>query len=346
MSSVDQLLFGYQDGHGLIAASRRLSPSQTREVLHHTDASVQKPDERELAGTWVPSLDGYLLARIWAAPEQPRPGAVWAHALLVTGEQLRAGGLTGLLGLLRRPLDGRFEGYEEQLPWPAAQRPALAAERLTRALVQAALDPSERAGVVLWDPPFEADGTLLALLDAIPPATRAQLSFRTLEQARPGPGRYRLQVAAVLGGHPAGPGDLVIDARQAASATAPPWASLLDESAVAARQREFVRRYGADDALVAGFPGPRQVPALRLGLLGRTDDVDRLWQTGEEERLVLLCDFARNFDTVQLDLEQRISRLAQTEPHAALRLVERVRSPGRQSRPSPAAQDSPTPERN
>ena len=74
--AVDQLLFGYRDGHELIAGSRPLSTVQQRDLLPHVDASFEAADERQLVGAAISSLDGYLLARIWPAPERPRRGAV------------------------------------------------------------------------------------------------------------------------------------------------------------------------------------------------------------------------------------------------------------------------------
>jgi hypothetical protein len=220
--AVDQLLFGYRDGHELIAGSRPLSPVQQRELLPHLDASFEAADERQLVGAAIPSLDGYVLAGIWPAPERPRPGAVWAHALLLSAEQLRFRRLGGLLALLRRPLDERLDGYGDKLPWPrdvevsAATPPSLA-----EALSRAALAGDPRPRVVLWHAASDAEPALLALLDAFPGAARSAFSFRTRERARLGATPYRLQVASVLSGQGAGASDVVIDARQ------PPGASSL-----------------------------------------------------------------------------------------------------------------------
>lgn len=361
MMAIDQLLFGYSDGHGLLASSRPLTASQLLDVLPHTDSSFERSDERELVGVWIPSLEAYLLARIWSAPERPRPGAVWAHALLLTAEQLRGGGLTGLLGLFRRPGDELFDGYHARLPWPVPSRVSVPAEPLTRAIVWAALDAAGRMGVVLCDAPSEVETVIIALQGAIPAAARAQLSFRTRARARLGAGPYRLQVASALNGTPAERNELVIDARLSPPAPPPAWTNLLEDSAAAGRQRDFVLLYGAEDActgaqasalaeiatlldvgaepdrivraLVRSFPQAVQVPELRLSLLGRTGWADGLWQIGEEQRLMLLCDYATHFDIVALELEQRISSLARSNPEAALRLVERAR---RRSRPAAA----------
>jgi len=211
MNAVDQLLFGYRDGHQLIAGSRPLSPRQQRDVLPHLDASFDHADAQQLVGVGIPSLDGYLLARIWPAPELPRPGAVWAHALLLSADQLVRVRLAGMLGLLRRPLDDRFEQYGSTVTLPEGTADA-APPLLTRALTWALKSGDGGRVIVLWDYPDEAELALVALLDAIPGPDRIALSFRTRERARPS-SPYRIQVAAAVAGPLGEARELVIDPR-------------------------------------------------------------------------------------------------------------------------------------
>jgi hypothetical protein len=212
MDAVDQLLFGYRDGHQLIAASRPLSSRQQRDVLPHLDASFDQADAQQLVGISIPSLDGYLLGRIWPAPERPRPGAVWAHALLLSAEQLTSIRLAGLLGSLRRPLDEQFDQYNSALPLPHGFEYTAAPPPLARALAWAVRSADISPQIVLWDNPDEAEGTLVALLDASPSAERLNLSFRTRERARPN-SPYRIQVAAAVAGPPGEGREFVIDPR-------------------------------------------------------------------------------------------------------------------------------------
>ena len=193
--AVDQLLFGYRDGHELIAGSRPLSAVQQRELLPHVDASFEAADERQLVGAAIPSLDGYLLARIWPAPERPRRGAVWAHALLLSAEQLRFRRLGGLLALLHRPVDERLDGYDAKLPWPReTEVTAGAPPPLVEALASAAYAGDRRPRVVLWHAARDAEPALVALLDAFPGPgpQRVQLSHPRARAARrhalPAPG--------------------------------------------------------------------------------------------------------------------------------------------------------------
>ena len=210
MRTVDQLLFGYRDGHELIAGSRELTAVGLREVMPHADASLEPTEEHQLVGAWVSSIESYLLGRIWPAPEQSRPGAVWAHVLLIAGEDLRTAQLSALPTLLRRP-EAAIDRYAERLTWPAEAEPIRVPPPLGRALVDATLPGDERPHVVLWPTPEEAQTALVALLDAMPAARRAHLSFRTRERARPGASAYRVQVATSLRGAATGDGP-VIDA--------------------------------------------------------------------------------------------------------------------------------------
>lgn len=215
MRTVDQLLFGYRNGHELIAASRELTAAQLREVVPHVDASLEPAEEHQLVGVWIHSIECYLLARIWPAAGQSRPGAVWAHALLIGADELHAGSLAGLQTLLRRPDESGADRYDEPLAWPADSEPIRVPPPLGRALVDATLPGDDRPHVVLWPAPEEAQSALVALLDAMPAARRADLSFRTRERVRPVASPYRVQVAASLRGRDSNMLVPVIDARPA-----------------------------------------------------------------------------------------------------------------------------------
>ena len=350
---LDQLLFGYRDGHELLAGSRELSALQQREMLPHMDASFERADEQQLVGTPIPSLDGYLLARIWPAPEQARPGAVWAHALLLTAEQLRRGRLGGLLGLLRRPVDGRFSGYGDKLAWPSRFDVTTTPQPLARALTWAALATDQGPRVLLWHDALDAEHALIAQLDALPGGARKELSFRTRERARLGASAYSVQVASLLSGRTAAATGIVIDARRPPAAALPDWASLLDQTDSAAQRRAFLRRYGDQDAhtrqqvlglaaiaaeleghaapavvirrLVESFPDPHEVFDLRIDLLGAAELNVGLWRLGEAERLTLLLAHRRHFDIRQLGVDRRVANLWRTDRQGVLRLVERAR---------------------
>ena len=200
MRTVDQLLFGYRNGHELVGGSLELTAAQLREVMPHADGSLERTEEHQLVGIWISSIERYLLARIWPAPEQSRPGAVWAHALLIDAEDLRARPLAALPSLLCRPDAAAIDGYSDRLAWPADCEPIRVPGPLGRALVDATLPADDRPHVVLWPEAAQAQSALVALLDAMPAARRSRLSFRTRERVRPGASAYRVQVAASLRG--------------------------------------------------------------------------------------------------------------------------------------------------
>jgi hypothetical protein len=136
---------------------------------------------------------------------------VWAHALVLSADQLVRVPLAGLLGLLRRPLDDRFEYYSSALPLPKGAEHT-APPLLTRALTWALQSGDGGRVIVLWDHPDEAEAALVALLESIPGSDRMALSFRTRERARPS-SPYRIQVAATVAGPLGEARELVIDPR-------------------------------------------------------------------------------------------------------------------------------------
>lgn len=82
---IDQCLFGYDDGHRLIAGSLALNDA-TATMTHLSDLAPGTTFGRS-EGYWtglpLPKLKRYALMYTWPAPEMPRPGCVWTHALLL-----------------------------------------------------------------------------------------------------------------------------------------------------------------------------------------------------------------------------------------------------------------------
>lgn len=82
---VDQCLFGYDDGHRLLASSLALGDSAA--TLSHLSDLAPGTYFGSSAGYWtgvpLPKLKRYVLMHTWPAPEMPRPGCVWTHALLL-----------------------------------------------------------------------------------------------------------------------------------------------------------------------------------------------------------------------------------------------------------------------
>src|SRR5437016_3929075 len=104
---IEQALFGYSDGHHLVAASVDFVPRVRQFLANVTDSSgPEKSDGFETAftGLPVPETDYYALFCTWPAPEMPRPGCVWSHVLLVDLTDLaRISDLSILRSLCLRP---------------------------------------------------------------------------------------------------------------------------------------------------------------------------------------------------------------------------------------------------
>jgi hypothetical protein len=87
---IDQFLYGYRDGHRLLAASRELPDIAASQLLVHSDAVAGTSFDEY--GYWtglpLPSARAYALMRTWPAPEMPRPGCVWTHVLLVASADM------------------------------------------------------------------------------------------------------------------------------------------------------------------------------------------------------------------------------------------------------------------
>ena len=96
MLAIDQQLFGYENGHHLLASSCKLlsGDQRTLEILSDYSGSMIPPGFDGYI-TGYPFLDSgyYALSMTWIANELPRPGCVWTHTLLipfqVTSDELK-----------------------------------------------------------------------------------------------------------------------------------------------------------------------------------------------------------------------------------------------------------------
>lgn len=156
---LQQALFGYRDGHNLLAASTALAPSARQFLATITDSSGpenSKGFEGAFTGLPVPETEFYALFRTWPAPEMPRPGCVWSHVILIQIADLaRIPGLFQLGKLCSRPsvpIDSAR--YEEPLALDVSKTEESAAgksdQRRLHCLVRALYEHPE-AGVVILD---------------------------------------------------------------------------------------------------------------------------------------------------------------------------------------------------
>lgn len=110
-----QCLFGYDDGHKLLASSTRLDAEDQAFLLQQSDLIPgldRHAGETYLTGIPLPSTKVYAFMRTWLAPEMPRPGCVWTHALLIDFSDLsRIPDLHSLSSLFVRPSSGKRKEF-------------------------------------------------------------------------------------------------------------------------------------------------------------------------------------------------------------------------------------------
>lgn len=116
---VDQCLFGYDDGHRLLATSFRIDGKALSDLTLFSDAAPGVRfggSEGYWTGVPVPEIRRYALMYTWPAPEMPRPGCVWTHALLLpTALFDTAADIAELIPRFRRPEANKLAGYERSI---------------------------------------------------------------------------------------------------------------------------------------------------------------------------------------------------------------------------------------
>ena len=328
---VDQLVFGYRDGHELLASSTEVDPQLEARLLPHADARFEDDSEHYLVGVQIEAIERFFLARIWPAPELPRPGAVWTHALLIDEKTLASADLLALAGQLRRPAENDLSSYRTPLPvLKQAPMPVHAPEQLLNALSwQAFGEPREKA-VLVWDDSAESELSLLAVWRGLPGAARGGFSFRTRGRARTGQSPYSVQVATAFAGRSESSEVRLLDPRD--SEQQPPWARLLADAArdpraplASALDRFAVNTHdsvtlaelwplvgrgdvdGVANSLAKLCPGPTVMSELKLSLFGAGSSGAQLWSAAEIERVVTVLKAGESiFDLVQLAPPDRL----------------------------------------
>ena len=94
---IHQALYGYQDGHRLLASSTELPQGTSRLLLPLSDGpdlQIKVPMAGYMSGYPVSEIEAFALSMTWPAPEMPRPGCVWTHVLLID---------SGVLGAIHDP---------------------------------------------------------------------------------------------------------------------------------------------------------------------------------------------------------------------------------------------------
>lgn len=200
---IQQTVYGYDDGHRLLAGSRPLHATDAARLLIASDlapglASVENISY--LTGLPLIEEQSYAMLQTWGAPEISRPGCVWTHVLRVPfSDMARFTDLSVLRTLFRRPALGEaFDSYRVGLnfaPKSAALNSTLTLEATDAAfmLMRAAYGGPSQAPLP-WIPYIE--DALFALWSQQWPRLRRHFSFRTAVGAHGSPRelRFRIQI--------------------------------------------------------------------------------------------------------------------------------------------------------
>jgi len=183
---IDQCLFGYEDGHRLLASSMPLGEelSDLTELSDLAPGVVFTGSNGYWTGIPAPKIGRYALMRTWPAPEMPRPGCVWTHALLLEPSILEnLSDLSVLSQLFIRPSSHLDQNqYREQLTLEnvLTESPiqwTTNANRLLQDLLVALYGLGQVSVPVIA--PEEADATLFALWSQQWPRLRRNFRFQT-----------------------------------------------------------------------------------------------------------------------------------------------------------------------
>lgn len=113
---VEQLLFGYENGHRLIESSLKKNLVQQKDVEILSDASGSGKFKEYISCFPLVDDEYYVFSKTWYADEMERPGCVWTHMLLIRFEDLEfLSGRIDLQLLFSRPKKDLYEQYKYTL---------------------------------------------------------------------------------------------------------------------------------------------------------------------------------------------------------------------------------------
>ena len=188
LEGIDQLVFGYEEGHRLLGGSRRIPATALAVLLGATDAPIESSSDRLVTGLPLDAIARYALCFTWNAPELPRPGAVWTHVLLVESRHFELPGIVGVLkGLGRRPEVGGLGYYKAPLNLETEEtlkvvRPFSVSFALVESIATAVY--GDGGPVVVHRNLAESEDALFAIWEAQWPELRSRFEFRTRESTR------------------------------------------------------------------------------------------------------------------------------------------------------------------
>ena len=200
---IDQLVFGYEEGHRLLGGSTKIPAASLAVLLGATDAPVESSKDRIVTGFPLDTIARYALCFTWNAPELPRPGAVWSHVLLPEFRHFELPGIVGVLKELGRRPELRGLGYYStplSLGTDNASREARGIS-FSLGLIEAIATAVYGDGgpVVVHKNLAESEDALFAIWEAQWPELRSRFEFRTRETTRASSSRGAVVARRVQG---------------------------------------------------------------------------------------------------------------------------------------------------
>lgn len=237
-NEVHQAVFGYSNGHRMLASSIQLSSIDNYELAAASDLAPGvslDPSTSYLTGVSLPESKLYAFIKTWAAPEMQRPGCVWSHVLLLSRPLLSSQiDLAVLSPLFRRPSgyqsDHAFSkpllvGRRERAPSPSA---VIVEQALLACYESAVLDGTRERRT-------DVERAILAVWSQQWPRMRSAFVFRSVQSNSLLPSQA-IRLRSETG-------------EQGTGITAKPWLTVATEDAVAQTVtplRRFLWRYGKD----------------------------------------------------------------------------------------------------
>lgn len=356
---VQQLLYGYSDGHRLLAASTEVPSPAARALLVQSDAQPGPDHSRTLSSFALAEAELWALTATWPADEISRPGSVWSHTLLLdTANVSSLRGVAGLLSALHRPASMQdLDRYRQ--PLSVTDEPlglGDASLRTTKAILlglygwptrqvgvlSADLQQAERILLAVWEQQWSSLRTVMTF------ATRARLSASDSVQIQVAAARGRASTSQAI----------VLDAQGPGPEHEPSWvATLLGDLRHPGTLRDFFWRYGpgltggradvaslarihavlsAEDAepltfaaIAETYPAPSQAAVLKRDCLAFDGPA---WRVDETMRLSAAIEFLDTVEWEQLEIAERLAALWRIDHTSALSLaanISRRRKPKR-----------------
>lgn len=182
--AVQQLLFGYDRGHTLLAYSNNLAKRLSSNILSDTDwdTRVSEKVDGYISARPISGEKFYAIMKTWRAPEMPRPGCVWTHALILAEADIsRVADLTTIADQLLRPSQfGNFARFKTELKINLTAKATLGVklnEQLISNLVHRTYSDIHQQ--VPNEPSEDVELGFLALWSQQWPSLRRRFSFRT-----------------------------------------------------------------------------------------------------------------------------------------------------------------------